>query len=167
MGYLDLYVKLNEKIYGFEFKYKTKELSVKNSILSFNLKNQGAQDLLRFEFRKDIHRLEYLKYITIDDNPKIDIGFAVILSNDSTLYNNITKETADKELRFSDDTTIKGGSFKWHPKDDKGAWLKEYKYTMDLKLRNEGYSVKWNTYIEIKNNLNKKNCIFKYCVVEV
>lgn len=166
-GYLDLYVNLNNKVYGFEFKYKTKEMSVQSKFLSFKLKNQGAQDLLRFEFRKDIHRLEYLKKTSIKENPKIDVGFAVLLSNDSTLYYNKDKETADKELRFSDEKSIQGGSFKWYPKDKNASWLKEPKFTMDLNLRNEGYTIKWNTYIEYKINPNSKNCIFKYCIVEV
>lgn len=164
-GYLDLYVILNEKTYGFEFKYKTKEMSVQNDLLSFKLKNQGAQDLLRFEFRKDIHRLEYLKQNT--NKPKIDIGFAILLSNDNTLYNNEEKETADIELRFSDEIPIQGGSFNWHPKDKNASWLKEPKFTMDLKLRTEGYEIKWYKYIEYQNNLNSMNCTFKYCMVKV
>jgi hypothetical protein len=166
-GYLDLYVNLNNIVYGFEFKYKTSKLTVKNDLMAFELKNQGAQDILRFEFRRDIHRLEYLKNKSILGNIKINYGFAILLTNDRLLLEHGNTETADRELRFSDIIPIRGGSFIWHEKNTEAKWLKEYKFTMDLHLEKNQYETKWLDYLNYEGDENNKNTQFKYCIVEV
>lgn len=62
---------------GIELKYKTKKLSVDVDCELFELKQQGAQDLGRYDFLKDICRLE-----SWCEQQKISKGYAILLTND-------------------------------------------------------------------------------------
>lgn len=162
-AYLDLMVILNGKIYGFEFKYLTSKLKVEFQNYSFELKDHVARDVLRFGFRKDIHRLEYLK----QKNPnhfQIEKGFAILLTNDQALKNtDATKNTLDKEFRFSENIPIKGGEAKWN-NTKPSIWVTQKEYNLRLPLLKE-YKIQWKNYHGNASNL--KNSSFWYCIVDV
>src|SRR5579859_5225485 len=56
--YLDLWVEDDSSALAIELKYPTRRLMVEHAGEHFSLKNQSAQDLTRYDFIKDIGRLE-------------------------------------------------------------------------------------------------------------
>jgi hypothetical protein len=56
--HLDVLVERGEAIVAIELKYKTRKLSVETPTETFNLRNHSAQDLGRYDFIKDVSRLE-------------------------------------------------------------------------------------------------------------
>lgn len=165
-SYIDLIIKLDNEIIGFEFKYFTSKLQVENPNFKFELKDQVARDILRFGYRKDLHRLEFLKENKIEGNVRINTGFAILLTNDSLLYDTIQNPSAlDTEYRFSNDMPIKGNINGWLKKEINPKWIQQKQFNIDLPLNAPIYPVFWNDYIEY--NTNEKNKLFKYCIIEV
>lgn len=57
---LDLRVSVGKQRYGIELKYKTKALEFEKDDLKFKLRNQSAVDQGRYDFMKDVWRIERL-----------------------------------------------------------------------------------------------------------
>lgn len=161
-SYLDLHVFLNGIRYGFEFKYHTCKYAVNTNLYKFELKDHIARDVLRFNFRKDIHRLEHLRNNYSEF--RIHKGFAVLLTNDKALIKtDANKNTLDKEYRFSEIAPIRGGDVKWSKVSGKGNWVGSDQFDIMLPLKKEGYEIYWRDYHQIKDP--KKD--FKFCVIEI
>ena len=75
--YFDIFIFKDNKIVAVEVKYKTKNLDTGVTSEKFSLKNQGAQDQGRYDFVKDISRLEKALETYCDST-----GFAIFLTND-------------------------------------------------------------------------------------
>ena len=71
--YIDLFVDHNGKT-GIEIKYKTKKIENEDYV------NQGAQNNGKYDFIKDVFRLEKFKEKEI-----IDRGYSILITNDSML----------------------------------------------------------------------------------
>ena len=93
-----------------ELKYKTKKK--KYQTLNFGeieLKNHAAQDLGRYDFIKDIERIE--KWGKNNTSKKLKIGFAIFLTNDSVYRissNNVKKQYKYKQFCLGDGFISKG-----------------------------------------------------------
>ena len=75
---LDVWLKKNNSRMAIELKYKTQFFKGPDRQgENFHLRNQNARDQGRYDFLKDIQRLETLKRWS-----KIDIGCAILLTND-------------------------------------------------------------------------------------
>jgi len=160
LSFIDLMLELNGKKYALEFKYQTALLPVKEIQEAFELKAHGAQDVLRFGFRKDIYRPEQLKA-----EKEIEKGFAILLSNDPLLINtDCSKPTLDQDYRFSDTNRIIGGQVFWRNKKEEPKWIKNKAFNIDLPLKPEGYDFKWNDYLVYNRG---RNGTLKYGIVEV
>ena len=55
---MDLWVRLAEKVLAVELKYGTRKLEAEVEGEFYSLKNQAAQDLFRYDFAKDMMRVE-------------------------------------------------------------------------------------------------------------
>ncbi len=102
--YLDIWCAYEDGIMAIELKYKTRKLHVNVEEEIFNLLDQSAQDIGRYDFLKDIQRLER---IVFDRN---DIaGYAVFLTNDSAYW--ITprnSNTVDASFRIHQGRILSG-----------------------------------------------------------
>ena len=148
-----------------ELKYKTLSLGMKNN---FDLKNQSAQDLGRYNFIKDIKRLEELKYTKINAeesiiNPNLKkylFGFAVFLTNDKSYWeiqhNNVGQGVNYKSFCIGDNDTLKG--------ELKVVNKKNKSKIKNIRLR-DIYKCNWKEYHEF--SAYKKNAIFKYLIITV
>jgi len=58
--HLDIQLSGGDRSLGIELKYKTRALSLEINGEWFRLKDQAAQDIARYDFIKDLHRLEEL-----------------------------------------------------------------------------------------------------------
>lgn len=144
-----------------ELKYKTKKLDTCVDVdgEKYDLTQQGAHNIGRYNFRKDIYRVE--KQLEQLDNA--EVGYVLKITNDLAYINNDVSETGNLDKNFSchEGATIESGERHWHYKGtDKKHWtiIKGQRFLLDLK---NDYPVRWETYSNVKNSE------FKYCLIEV
>ncbi len=152
--HLDIFAFNDNKTVAIEVKYKTKNLhtAVKNE--EFNLKNHNAQDYGRYDFLKDISRLE-----KVLEKKSDGAGFAAFLTNDHLYWEKPKKkDPVDEDFRIHEGKTIKG-KLSW-----KEGTSKETMKTREEPIMLEGeYTLIWEDY----SNLEEQNGKFRYLVIEV
>lgn len=100
--YVDLYLPIREV--AVELKYLTRKLDLGREGERFALRNQGAQDIRRYDFLKDIERLERLS-----ERTDVRAGFAILLTNDRTYWKPPRREgPVDAEFRLHEGRTVTG-----------------------------------------------------------
>ena len=94
--HIDIIIEKEGWYYPIELKYKTKAFSCPGLFgTTCSLKNQHARDLGRYDYWKDVRRIEDLK-IALN---KIKEGYAIILTNDSE-YWTATTATIDRDFKL-------------------------------------------------------------------
>ena len=174
--YLDILLTCKECMWPIELKYKTKKskLSVDREV--YNLKNHSARDVSRYNFRKDIYRIEKLKKHPIFKN-----GYAIILTNDSKYWEDDTDEiNMDGNYRISDKIFKNDSGWLYidseyfrnlyyfdkndglyrSKKTDKKHWTYSKENNYDLQLSVE-YKAEWKDFSLISDSL------FRYLLVEI
>lgn len=150
--YIDIIVEIDGEEIPIELKYKTRNSSKKPVTINkeeFNLKNQGAQDNGRYDFVKDISRIE--KYLEKTTHSKH--GYAIILTNDH-LYWKGGENSNSKQFILKNSLTI--GEHNW---DKISESMKKYNSNRVEEIAlNHDYNLKWKDYSDNK---------FKYLIVEV
>ena len=155
--YIDIWVEFNRKKYGIELKYKTKKVDIELDGERYILKEQAAQDFARYDYLKDVHRLEEFKEKKQID--KINIGYAVFLTNDHLYWGKSKRaDTAnDKDFRIYEGRTIAGGKdLSWRHKDEKtkkiiegpSDFVKKNPRRKGKILLKQDYKIKWQIYNE-------------------
>lgn len=153
--YLDIWCAQNENIIAIELKYKTQRLYVNVKEENFDLMNQSAQDHGRYDFLKDIQRLEQ---IVLNRN-NIE-GYAIFLTNDSTYWSKPRKiQTVDSSFRIHHGRILKG-ELSWAHYASKGT-KKGREETIYIK---NAYNMNWQDYSEPSQKPYGK---FKYLLVKV
>ena len=121
-----------------ELKFATRKLECERSGEYFSLRDQSAQDVKRYDFLKDIQRLEQV----VRDG-KAESGFSVLLTNDHLYWKEPKhRNTTDADFRLHDERIVAGGkSLRWSkhtsPKTQKG------REKLCLK---ESYRLHWKDY---------------------
>lgn len=106
--HLDIWAIENGLRLAFELKYKTRALSVRIGSEQFALADQSAQDLGRYDFLKDIERLEQ-----ITASQTNALGYAIFLTNDSAYWaGSRSGQTVDADFRIEHGRTV-AGELKW------------------------------------------------------
>lgn len=153
---IDILVRINNYIYPIELKYMTKICNATVDEEKFILKDQGAQDTRRYDFIKDVCRVEKLSE-TMKDFKE---GYCIAITNDASYWEkNSNNETCDAAFRIGDNS-IKEGKLVWSPHTGSGT-NKGREET--LKLRNK-YHIKWNNYSKITYCTNGE---FKYLCLKI
>jgi hypothetical protein len=135
--HVDVWVITQDEILAIELKYKTRGLSVLVDGEKFDLKDQSAQDIARYDFMKDIQRLEQ---VTAEQGRTT--GYAILLTNDSAYWiNPANRNTVDAAFRIGDGRTLEG-VFDWGVNASDGTKMSR---EQSLALRN-GYLVKWEDF---------------------
>ena len=135
----------NSRIIPIELKYCTKSVSVEN-LDGFVLKDQGAENNRRYDFIKDIQRVESIRNKHREDGAFI-CGYCIFLTN-SERYWNRTKNwesRMDAQFRIHEDNghRIYGGEKKWQGKDSVGT-----RKGREASLKTDSYEIKWKKYGE-------------------
>ncbi|APQ74199.1 hypothetical protein [Clostridium botulinum] len=154
--HIDILVMIEGEFISIELKYKTlkKSLIVNNE--EFTLRNHGAQDLGKYDFIKDIVRLETL----LLEDSKFVKGYVIMITNDPSYWNGITrKNTCCADFDIRNDKEIKG-SLNWAEHASAGTMKNREK---PLVLLGE-YKMKWHDYSCFDEKRNGK---FKYLAVKV
>jgi len=144
--YFDIFIfKNNEKI-PIEVKYKTKELKASINGEEYQLKTHGAYPPNRYEFIKDISRLEVFGG-----------GFAVFLTNDSLYWYRGEEEGIDEDFKIYENRKIKG-TLKWGPNAGNGTTKGKGEITLL-----HSYIFHWKDY----SSPNGYKAKFRYLLVEI
>jgi len=102
--HLDVWAAQENTILAVELKYKTRALSVRIDDEQFTLRNQSAQDIGRYDFIKDIRRLEQI----ISDRKNI-VGYAILLANDSAYWTRARgSRPVDADFRLQEGRNLHG-----------------------------------------------------------
>ena len=152
--YVDIWVKLDNKIYPIELKYKTRKYDAEDqSGEHIAVKDQIALDEGRFGYLKDIERIERIAH-----EDSFGRGFAIILTNDSHYYKECTRKKLPNDINFH----IHEGAVK---EAKTLVWQNNAKLTKkhgNITLKNS-YTIHWETY----NATDKKNGVFTYAITEI
>lgn len=152
--YIDIWSKLNDEHMAIELKYKTAKLDMYYQTESYHLKNQGAQDTGRYDFLKDVQRLEQI----IQRSPNT-IGYAILLTNDVGYWNQGRANTVDSEFRLHESREI-SGSLRWDARASSGTTLGR---TSQLDFRKR-YLMNWHAY---SSPLSERNGVFRYVALQI
>ena len=183
--YIDIVVKIKRKTgewdwIPIELKYKTCipknvkesfEVKTNKDIESYHMKNQGAQDISRYLFWKDVHRIEILENDELRNEFLIDEkqrelhwrkGYVIFLTNDSQFWNNPLvdknsnqeKGTIYSQFSMKPGKTVNNTILKWNWENKKpidcqegnnsnqSHWTSNYQ---EIKIKGE-YKIEWKKY---------------------
>ena len=151
---IDLVIFINNKMIPIELKYKTRQYSGTLGNEKIYLKNQSTQDSARYDFIRDIYRLER---ITKSGIYPIEEAYAIFLTNDPLYWEPTNRlNTLDSEFRIHAGTKIHG-EMNWKPGASKGT----------IKSREEELPVCGTYDIEWRSYKPHEDCLFKYTIVEI
>ncbi|HAL46159.1 MAG: hypothetical protein CL694_00655 [Chloroflexi bacterium] len=154
--YLDTVVRVSNLTVAFELKYKTKLLDEYSQGEHFSLKNQGAQDQGKYDFLRDVERLER----TVDSG-EASVGYAIFLTNDGLYWkHSVRGETVDAEFRLHTGSE-KQGTLSWSSKASDGT---KRARACPIVLAGR-YKLAWKKFSDL--DTESSNRIFKYLVVKV
>ena len=153
--HLDLLVKSSGMALAVELKYKTCELNVDGMDDAYVLRNQSAQDLGRYDFIKDVWRLEEIT----DAVPNCQ-GLAILLTNDAGYWNPSKRlDTVDASFRISEGVKI-GGEMGWGSKASAGT-MRGRERAISLRQK---YLAAWSDYSKLSS---VRNGTFRYLALIV
>ena len=152
--HLDICAVRNELALAIELKYKTRALSARVCDEQFVLKDQNARDQGRYDFIKDIQRLEQ-----ITKNQSMTFGYAILLTNDNAYWKRPgTRQTSDVAFRLHEGRVLQG-NLRWGGETASGT-----KQGRNELLRLEGsYTIHWEDY---SNPSSETDRAFRYISVE-
>lgn len=141
--YLDIWVRLGNDRIGIELKYKTKQLHATFDKEKFELRNQSAQDIGRYDLLCDLFRIEGLL-----ESDYLDYGFTIFLTNDTGYWNDSGRRNrVDEEFRIREGRSI-GGQLEWANHASDGT----RKGREDPILISGSYKSAWTEYSEVEEN---------------
>jgi len=157
--YFDIFVLAASDAFPIEVKYKTGKLKMtiptdRGYKEEYDLKNQVAHDVARYNFIKDILRIEKFRRG----------GFAVFLTNDKSYWEESSYKGLDDAFKIHEGRKI-SGTLNW--KEGTGAGTikgKEEPITLRKK-----YTLHWRDYAELKTDSasQQRNTRFRYLLIEV
>ena len=135
--HVDLWVAYQNQVLAAELKYKTRALSIEIDNERYRLKSQSAQDVGRYDFIKDIQRLEHISEVA-----RNFVGYAVMITNDSAYWiQPANQNTVDANFRINDGRVLEG-VFNWAENTSIGT-KKNREQPLVLKNR---HHVQWENY---------------------
>ncbi len=155
--YVDIFFEDNDgNKWIVELKYKTKALQVEIDGEEYALKDQGAHYTNRYDFIKDLLRLE--KCVEIFTKAT---GYAIFLTNDPQYWNKPRKDSPkDKDFRIHEGRTLYG-TLKWAENTSEGT-----KKGREEEITLKGtYNLEWRLYSAPKEGA--KYGVFKYLLIVI
>lgn len=135
--HIDVWVAAQGAILAVELKYKTRGLSVKIGDEQYRLRDHSAQDIGRYDFMKDIQRLEQVAVAHQNIT-----GYAILLTNDSAYWvEPANHSTVDANFRIHDGRIVEG-VLAWGAKASDGT-KKDREQPLELQGK---YLLQWVDY---------------------
>ena len=143
-----------------ELKYKTKTRSRGDPIEHdgewFDLKEQSAQNHGRYDYIKDVQRLERV----VADLKEASTGFAVLLTNDSGYWNRGRGRAIDDAFRLHEGRRL-AGRMEWAKRASAGS-IKGREEPLELR---GSYDLRWHDYSKLTGA--GADVWFRYLAIEV
>jgi hypothetical protein len=153
--HVDLVVFSKNGTAAIELKYKTRALRVSAGDEQFHLADQSAQDLGRYDFIKDVCRLEALAA-----PPRQMSGCAILLTNDSSYWNPARDaNSVDAAFRIHCERTL-CGSLSWGSRAAQGT-IKSRESALVLQ---RSYKADWRDYSKVSDAARST---FRYLALRV
>ncbi len=156
--HFDIVLHSGDFIVPIELKYCTKKYV--DPERGIYLKNHGAEDIRRYDFIKDIMRIESLR-TNVDGTPNRSFcrGFAVFLTNSPSYWKkprSTSENTCDQDFRINEGRQeIGGDQLKWKDGTKQGTMKGR-----ESPLTTDKYGISWKDYL--KNPVK-----FRYLSIEV
>lgn len=149
---LDLLVKYQAKHIAVELKYKTKKASIFCNDEQFLLRIQSAQDLGRYDFLKDVSRIE--RYVSARVGAE---GYVILVTNDQAYWQESKKaQSVDSAFRIYEGRII-NGALAWDA-GASGGTMRSREAAIQI---NGSYCLSWYDYSLVDQGL------FRYVLVHV
>ncbi len=153
--HVDIWITHQHGTIAIELKYKSRKLKIQLNRENFTLLDHSAQDVGRYDFIKDIYRLEQLVL-----PEQASVGYAILLTNDSSYWKTSTKVSAvDADFRLHEGNILTG-SRKWSEFASAGT-MKKREVPIDL---TGSYHLHWQDYATLET---PKNGAFRYLFITV
>ena len=154
---VDIWAKLQQATVAIELKYTTRGLQQESQGEHFVLRQHAAGPPRRYDYVKDIQRLEYTLQIP---NPA-DYGFAILLTNSPTYWTPPTHpDTTDAAFRIHDGGRLGEGELRWGDNAAAGT-MKTREDPIQLA---RSYALIWRDYSAFGN---RPGAQFRYLAVAV
>ncbi|MFN7164276.1 MAG: hypothetical protein ACK4P2_05600 [Hyphomonas sp.] len=150
---LDLLVTGPEIPTAIELKYMTKKIECEVDGETFSLRNQGAQDVRRYDVLKDVARME--DFCRRRSNVR---GYVVAITNDSLYWTGPSENTNCSAFSLRNERMMTG-RLDWLQKTGPGTMKNREK---PIELMGD-YKIFWHDYSDVGVNYGQ----FKYTVFEV
>lgn len=153
--HVDIWATNHNASLAVEVKYKTRILTVDLPGEPFKLKDHSAQDTGRYDFLKDLQRLE-----EITAQHKNTVGYAILLTNDSA-YWKVPRDgrTVDASFRIHDGKTV-SVTLQWGSAASEGTTQSRAEPIMIKGI----YRLVWQVYSEPSRSAYG---LFRYLLVKV
>jgi len=152
--HLDVWCAHTDMAFAVELKYKTRRTAVRLGQEQFALKDQSAQDLGRYDFIRDVQRLEQ-----VVEGRENTTGYAVLLTNDSAYWGQPRQQSIYAHFSLHHGRLIQG-SLQWGAGASAGT-----KRGREKPLILHGrYAVNWTDYSRPTPN---PYGLFRYLMIEV
>ena len=154
---LDIWVQFPEAAIAIELKYCTRLLEQEWLGEHFALRNQSAQDTRRYDFLRDIQRVEQ----TSATRDRAVHGFAIMLTNDPSYWTPQTKvDAVDAAFRIHDGRLVSSDELRWGERASAGT-----KKNREEPIRLAGsYGLRWRDYSAFGDQSGER---FRYLAVAV
>lgn len=153
--HLDFLIEHHGKSVAVELKYKTRSLKLNQGGEDFHLSSHSAQDLGRYDFIKDICRLEEITS-TIRDCE----GWAIMLTNDTAYWKTPQNTgTVDAAFRLTEGRVLTG-KLAWTDQASAGTKKNREK---DLLVTGQ-YTLTWDDYATVTSRSYSE---FRYLAVKI
>ena len=137
-----------------ELKYKTRPLSATIHDEPFSLAGHGAEDLGKYDYWRDVERLEHLVATR-----QVDSGTALMLTNDSAYWSASRIGTIVEDFDLSEGR-VASGVLAWPPHASTGTTKgRERNITLI-----GSYRIQWMEYSQVGAGPNSR---FRYTVVQI
>lgn len=154
--YLDIWI-FNQET-AIELKYLSRKIESKHNGERFTLKEQGAQDIIRYDFLKDVARVESTVQSSVAKR-----GFAILLTNDPLYWDRRRLRKAnpvDADFHVYDGRVV-SGELAWSDSAGEGT-TKGRKEPINLI---SSHSLRWRDYSEVPGTGNFPQ--FRYLAVGI
>ena len=153
--HVDLVAETDGQLNVIELKYKTRAISVRQGSEEFDLQDHGAQPLGRYDFLKDVARLESI--IVSQSGAQ---AWAIMLSNDSAYWSQPRgHDDTSAEFSLADGRRVTG-SLAWSARASAGTRRNREE---PIVLANQ-YVLSWQDYSDVGGRSYSR---FRYLALEV
>jgi hypothetical protein len=153
---IDIVIKGKNRSYALELKYKKRKFDLVLGGEKFNLRGDVAHDISRYDFIKDVVRLE--RYISATENTT---GYAILLTNDDLYWRESTRGVNSAAFFLHEGRTLDSDvTLAW--REGTGDGTKKGR-TDAFKLRSS-YTIHWQDYSKISES---SGATFRYIVLAI